>query len=212
MKPIKTSVVLPNIFAVSTKFVNFFLVKINAQYIAFDTGTSQEIALQELIRLNIKPEDIVDVFLTHSDSDHIGGIGLFRNAKIFIPKQEEQMFNGSTKRTAFTKNRFNYSYKTLNDGETVDIDGASIKCIVTPGHTKGSACYILNGKYLFSGDNFSLKDGKAQTFTALFNMDGKEQKKSIINIISRLQNIEAVFTGHHGYTEKFTEAFEHWQK
>jgi glyoxylase-like metal-dependent hydrolase (beta-lactamase superfamily II) len=212
MKPIKTSEVLTNIFAVSTGYVNFFLVKTGQKYIAFDTGTSQEMALQELIRLNIKPEDVVAVFLTHSDSDHIGGIGLFRYAKIYIPKQEELMFNGSTKRTAFTRNKFDCNYETLNDGQTVDLEGASIKCIVTPGHTKGSSCYILNGKYLFSGDNFSLKNGKARLFIALFNMDGKEQKKSLVNIISKLQNIEGVFTGHHGYTEKFTEAFEHWQK
>jgi glyoxylase-like metal-dependent hydrolase (beta-lactamase superfamily II) len=211
MKPIQTEEVVSNIFAISNGHVNFYLVKTKRKYIAFDAGVSKKMALRELNKLNIKSDDVAAVFLTHTDSDHVGGIELFGHAKVYISKLEEQMIDGSTKRMVLMKNKLPCAYQTLNDSETVDIDGVSVKCIITPGHTKGSACYIVDNKYLFSGDNFSLKNGKARLFIALFNMDGNEQKKSIVKI-SGLQNIEAVFTGHHGYTNNFSEAFEDWRK
>ncbi|MCL2815204.1 MAG: MBL fold metallo-hydrolase [Oscillospiraceae bacterium] len=210
MKIINSAEVLPNIFAVSNRQVNFYLVKVNRKYIAFDAGGSKKMSLKELGKLNIKPEDITDVFLTHTDSDHTAAIGLFSRAKIYISKPEKQIIDGRVKRAFFMDNKLDCPHETLDDGETVDTDGAGIKCMVTPGHTPGSACYIMDGKYLFSGDNFGLKNGKATLFIPLFNMDGSEQKKSIAKI-SGLQNIEAVFTGHHGYSANFAGAFEDWR-
>ena len=211
MRPIKTGEVLPNVFAIATGMVNFYLMKAEQKYIAFDAGASASKAIQELGKLNISPDDVAAVLLTHTESDHTGAIGLFKQAKVYISKQEEQMINGSTRRSALLGfNKLKCPYETLDDGGFVDIDGINIKCIVTPGHTKGSACFIVDVKYLFSGDNFALKDGKARPFTAFFNMDGKEQRKSIAKI-SGLENIAAVFTGHNGYSGDFAKAFQDWR-
>jgi glyoxylase-like metal-dependent hydrolase (beta-lactamase superfamily II) len=212
MKPIGTREVLPNILAISNKQVNFYLVRLpNRNYIAFDAGASMELSLSELGKLGIQTEDITAVFLTHTDSDHVGSVGLFKQAKVFISKQEEQMIDGSTKRAAFLGYcKLDCLYETLVDGESVNMDGATVKCLLTPGHTKGSACFIVDDRYLFSGDSFSLKNGKVKPFIAFFNMDGKEQRKSIRKIAGH-NGIDAVFTGHHGYTEDFSGAFADWQ-
>ena len=211
MKPVKTGEVLPNIFAIATGMVNFYLVRKNQKYIAFDAGASASTAEQELSKLNISPDDVAAVFLTHTDSDHTGAIGLLKQAKVFISKQEEQMIDGNTRRSVLLgNNKLKCSYETLDDGSSVDINGININCIETPGHTKGSACYIADGKYLFSGDSFALKDGKAKPFTAFFNMDGKEHRKSIAKI-SSLENITAIFTGHNGYSEDFAKTFQDWR-
>jgi len=210
MKPVRTGEILPNLYAISNLMVNFYIVKVHKDYIAFDAGGFMDVSVKELGKLNIHPHDVSAIFLTHTDSDHIGGIGVFHRAKIYISKQEEPMINGHAKRTFFTGYRtFNYSYETLNDGETVVIGGAGVQCIVTPGHSKGSACFILDGRYLFSGDSFSLKGGKVKPFSALLNMDNNTHRKSIAKL-SGLQGIEAIFTGHHGYTEDFEKAFESW--
>ena len=145
MKTINSVEVLPNIFAVSNRQVNYYLVKVKQKYIAFDAGGSKKMSLNELNRLNIKPEDTTAVFLTHTDSDHTAGISLFSHAKIYISKPEEQIIDGRVKRAFFMNNKLNCPYETLDDGETVDIDGVSVKCIITPGHTKGSACYTADG-------------------------------------------------------------------
>jgi len=207
MKTTITGEVLTNIYAVSNRQVGFYIVKANQKYIAFDAGGNSDMSLDELNRLSIKPEDVAAVFLTHTDSDHVAALSLFTNAKVYISKPEEQLINGSVKRALFMDNKLSCPYETLDDGETVDTDGVSVKCMLTPGHTIGSACYIMDGRYLFSGDSFALKKGKATLFIRIFNMDGNEQKKSI-GKISKLRGIEAIFTAHHGYSKNFAEAFE----
>ena len=42
-----------------------------------------------LKQFGLVPDDITDVFVTHSDFDHIGDINLYKNAKIYI--QEDEM-------------------------------------------------------------------------------------------------------------------------
>ena len=212
MKLIGTREVLSNILAISNKQVDFYLVRLqNRKYIAFDAGASEKMTLPELGNLGIQTEDITAVFLTHTDSDHVGSIGLFKLARVYISKSEKQMVDGSTKRSAFLGYcKLDCPYETLDDGEAVDIDGTNVKCLLTPGHTKGSACFIVDDRYLFSGDSFSLKKGKVKPFIAFFNMDGKEQRKSIRKIAG-LNGIEAIFTGHHGYTEDFSGAFGDWR-
>ena len=210
MKTTNTGEVIPNIYAVSNRQVCFYIVKTNQKYIAIDAGGNSDMSVQELNKLNITPEDVAAGFLTHTDSDHVAALGLFVNAKVYISKPEEQLINGSVKRAFFMDNKLHCSYETLDDGETVDIDGVRIKCMITPGHTIGSACYIMDGKYLFSGDNFGLKNGKATLFIRFFNMDGNKQKNSIREI-AKLHNIEAIFTAHHGQSQNFAEAFESWR-
>jgi len=57
--------------------------------ILFDTGGNGKILLENLINLNIDPESIDDVVISHPDFDHIGGLSTFLNlnhkAVVHIP-------------------------------------------------------------------------------------------------------------------------------
>jgi len=210
MKATNTGEVLPNVYAISNLQVCFYILKTNQTYIAFDAGGKSSMTVSELSRLNIRPEDVAAVFLTHTDSDHVAALGLFTQAKVYISKREEQLINGSVKRSLFMDNKLHCPYETLDDGDTIEVDSVSVKCMITPGHTIGSVCYIVDGKYLFSGDNFGIKNDKATLFIRFFNMDSNEQKKSIKKIAG-LQGIEAILTAHHGYSLDFTGVFKDWQ-
>ncbi len=50
----------------------------------------------------------------------------------------------------------------LKDGEEIDFQGHLIKTIHTPGHTRGSVMYLIDNKYLFSGDTL-FKEGIGRT-------------------------------------------------
>jgi len=49
-----------------------------------------------------------------------------------------------------------YPHSPLGDGEAIEVGGATLKVVSTPGHTPESACYLLDGRTLFTGDTLFL--------------------------------------------------------
>lgn len=170
MSAMKTQNITDGVYAVKDGFSNMFLVKSGDRYIAVDAGDDADNVRQELDKLQVDPKKVVAVLLTHTDSDHIAALRLFTNASIYISKAEEQMINGQTYRALFFNNKFDYRYNTLGDNQMIELAGLKVRGILTPGHTPGSMCYLINGAYLFAGDSLSLQDGKVDVMNTFFNM------------------------------------------
>jgi hypothetical protein len=56
----------------------------------------------------------------------------------------------------------------------------------------------------------SLKNGKADLFNDLFNIDSETEKESIKKLAT-LQNLKYVFTAHYGFTDDVGNAFDNYQ-
>ncbi len=207
MTPAKTQEIVSDVFSIKDKYVNLFIIKNGTQYIVIDAGNSAKNVSKELNQLKIDPKDVVALFLTHSDVDHIAALDLFSNAQIYLSKAEKQMINGQTARFLFMKNKLTSEYKLLEDNQTINVAGLKIQGILSVGHTPGSMCYLVNDTYLFTGDNMSLKNGKVGTFNDLFNMDSKTQKISLKKL-AQLTGVSHIFTAHYGYTDNFKNAFD----
>ena len=210
MSSMDTQKVIEDVYAIQDTFVNLFIIKSGDKYIAVDAGNSAENVKKALDRLMIDPRDVVAVFLTHTDSDHVSALGLFDHAVIYLSKAEEQMINGQTSRFLFFKNRLAYEYKLVEDNQILDISGLQVRGILTPGHTPGSMCYLINERYLFAGDSMSLKNGKVGEFNDFFNMDSKTQRISIRKLVD-LAGVKDVFTAHYGFTDNYQMAFDGWK-
>ncbi len=206
MSPLATKEITDGVYAVKDGFVNVYLVKGNDGYIAIDAGNDMETVRKEMQKLSIDPMQVVAVFLTHTDMDHVGALALFTNAKIYISKDEEQMINGKTARFAVIHNKKISRYELLSDNQAVNVVGVDVRGIATPGHTPGAMCYVVNNGFLFTGDTMSLKDGKAALFNEFFNMDSKTEGQSIEKLAA-LQNIKYIFTAHYGSTDDAGRAF-----
>ncbi len=212
MHPAATGHIIDNIYAIQDNFSNVYLVKDNSQYIAIDAGNDINNISSELEQLKINPESIKAVILTHTDGDHIAGLSLFKNADIYFSTQEEKMVNGEKARMLFIKTTVDIgNYSLIDDKQVLAIGSTKIQGILTPGHTAGSMCYLINDKYLFTGDALGLKDGKIQPFNKFFNMDSKTALQSIINI-TNLSTCEYILTAHHGYTNDYQNAVKDWGK
>jgi glyoxylase-like metal-dependent hydrolase (beta-lactamase superfamily II) len=207
MLPLDTQQIMPDVFSIRNEFVNLFLVKSGDKYIALDAGLDNNLTQSTLSDFNIDENDVIAVFLTHTDYDHVSAVNLFSSAEIYMA-ESNKIFLETERGQSRSKNFVNMKrdYKTLSNDEKITVAGSQIQCIYTPGHTDGSACYIVNGKYLFTGDNMNLKDGKVTLYHTEFNMDDDIQRQSLCEL-SQLNGIEIIFTMHYGYTGDFQNAF-----
>ena len=210
MTVLETGEAVKGVYAIKDTYVNLFLVRGSGGYIAIDAGDNAAHIRQELHKLMIDTAQVKAVFLTHSDRDHIAALDLFGKAQVYISKEEEQMVNGRTPRfLSLMKNSLPVKYEMLDDGQSIEVAGLKIKGVLTPGHTPGAMCYLVNGRFIFTGDSMSLKEGRAGLFNELFNMDSESQKKSL-HKLKGIPEVQYVFTAHYGATDNPKRAFESW--
>lgn len=97
------------------------------------------------------------ILLTHGHFDHIGGVAAIKRvygAKVVVSRQDEPMlasgklnlgaFMGSTPEKADAD-------ILVDEGSELVLGSTKIKVLSTPGHTKGSVCYLLDD-CIFTGD------------------------------------------------------------
>lgn len=211
LHPIETAYLVDSIYTIKDDFVNIYLIKNGNSYISIDAGNSVEGINEGLKKLNINPDDVSAVLLTHTDGDHVNGLSVFAKATVYISKQEEQMINGETSRFAFFKNSLSgRAYTTIEDGQVLNLLSSKIQGILVAGHTSGSMCFLVNEKYLFTGDALSLKDGKIERFNHFFNMDSETAAKSM-SLLTQFPNAEYIFTAHYGYINNYKTAVSSWK-
>jgi hydroxyacylglutathione hydrolase len=212
MNPVPTGKVVDNIYTIRDSFVNMYLVKDSNFYIAFDAGNSIKHVIAGLKTLNIDPDQVKAILLTHTDNDHVAAIRIFKNAKVYISRQEEQMLNGQKSKFLNFRNHIdakNYSF--VEDQQTLEFGRIRVRGILTEGHTSGSMCFLVDDKYLFTGDALSLKDGKIGMSVKFFDMDFETARKSIKNITG-LPDAQYIFTSHFGYTPDYKDAVKGWKE
>lgn len=149
--------------------------------------------------------DVQAVLLTHSDYDHADLTNLFSHTSVYLSDEEEKMINGEVKRTAFSRNSIKGLYKTLENNSIQTIDNWNVKTMVVPGHTTGSACYIIDG-CLFTGDTIAMKNNTITSDNKFFHTDKKTAAKNI-TLLSNLDSIDLVLTSHYGFTDRYDILF-----
>jgi hydroxyacylglutathione hydrolase len=198
MTPSETGSINDSVWCIKDKFVNAYLFKGNHFFLLVDAGIGKRNFKAGLNKFGVNPEQVTTLLLTHADGDHTGAISFFKNATIYLHKDEEQMINGEKGKTKYFKTRWKRTdYKLLDSNETFQIDGLKIKIIHTPGHTPGSSCYIIGDDYLVTGDNLVLKDGNYLSFVEMFNMNTSQQIESL-KLLPDPASFKYILMGHHG--------------
>ena len=148
MTPSATAAINDSVWCIKDRYVNAYLFKGVKGYLVGCRHSQKKSSGLKLHKIDINPDLITTLLLTHTDGDHTGATGLFKNAAIYLHHDEEQMINGTTGKTKFSKTKWKYGpYTLLNDNDSLRLDGLSVKILHTPGHTPGSSCYIIGNDY-----------------------------------------------------------------
>ena len=199
--PARSGVISGNMYAMLCGFVNFYAYRASGGVILFDTGMNPGVAKKSLAKAGINPDEVTHIFLTHTDYDHAGGLAAFKNAEIFITGEEEQMINGQTARRGLVHNGRVGKYTTLENGKKISAGGAEIECFLTPGHTPGSASYLVDNCFYISGDLLRVARGsnRVTPFMRLMNKDHALDIKSVAEAKPAIKNAEYLLTAHTGW-------------
>ena len=83
--------------------------------------------------------------------------------------------------------------ETFKEEGTVAIDDISFDCYSTPGHSPGSACYILDNKYVFTGDSLIQN---TPTILRFRTSDKDTYERVTLPFLKSLDKNMLVFPGH----------------
>lgn len=204
---------------------NMYYIPVGEEGFVFDPNINEDI-LPLFKKYGTKRIQIV---LTHEHYDHTTGVEWLQDkmeAPVFCQERCARYFssdkgNNSKFVALVLKNKdredgghryeaFKANYKPykLHADETYEVRGnvrvgdVSFECIYTPGHSPGSTCYILDGRYVFTGDSLIQNTPTVLRFKTS-NKDEFEQKS--LPFLKSLDKNMLVFPGH-GEPFKINEA------
>lgn len=225
-KPLNTGWIDENVACVREWVANIFFYRKNGTTIMIDAGYNYDRLAEKMSWLGIDPKSVRHILITHQDTDHVGAVeedssGLFKNAKLYIGEIENRYLTGEVRRKVvyhmykLPQVTINNEKTLVSDGEELYIDDIKIKCFLVPGHTWGHMVYLIDDKYLFTGDTLWFGADGGYSFISGLAEDNKLAVKSLAELEKKLKelNIRPLFiTGHTGWTDSFDFAFAHKDK
>jgi glyoxylase-like metal-dependent hydrolase (beta-lactamase superfamily II) len=199
---------------VADGFVSLAIVPIDdRQVVLIDAGEDQvgEAVLRELLRLQLGPEAVRAILLTHGHPDHIGAVGRFPNAQVMALEAEVPLVEGRAGSRGPVTRLFPVSptgvtvTRALRDGDVVTIGSVPIRVYAVPGHTAGSAAYLVNG-VLFVGDSANVaSDGSLIGSPWIFSDSQAGNRASLVRLEQRLAmdavGVTTIVPSHSGTAE-----------
>lgn len=144
---------------------------------------------------------LIYILLTHGHYDHIIGVAeLCERYRPTVCASEKEVMLIAEPSYNLSKNHgisidpFTVD-RPLKDGDTVMLGESEIRFMLTPGHTMGSGCYIVDDS-IFSGDTlFCTSVGRTDFPTS--------SMRDMMQSVTRLKNLEGdydVYPGHDIFT------------
>ncbi|MDE6784164.1 MAG: MBL fold metallo-hydrolase [Ruminococcus sp.] len=159
------------------------------QCVAVDIGGTPRLLIEYLKMNRLK---LTKILLTHGHFDHMNGVEEVRlatGAEVFIHEKDADMLSSSSLSLHAMMSIMPFNsvseYKIIHDGDIISDGNCEFKVLHTPGHSKGSVCYICDDeRVIFSGDTLfccsvgrtdfsgSNPDDMIKSLERLYNLNG----------------------------------------
>lgn len=148
--------------------------------------------IEGLHRMGLDQRDVKAILLTHAHSDHIAGCGIFAGVGVYAMAAERPLIERQARQKKVLGipigklNEIHIS-RYLQDGDSLQIGNITVSAYLIPGHTDGSAAYLVAGT-LYLGD--SADGGRAgQLLPAkrFVSKDVTQNRSSLVQLANVLQ-------------------------
>jgi glyoxylase-like metal-dependent hydrolase (beta-lactamase superfamily II) len=191
-----------------------YLVKHGDQYLLWDTGhsmTAPNVApkvsiVDQLAQLNVKPEQINYVGISHYHADHTGQVASFPKALLLIGQAEWAAITAPTPGQGVNHAPFeswkkgDSKVEALPNDKDVWGDG-SVIVLATPGHTPGHRVLLVKlpqtGTVILSGDAVHFRENYDTNGVPWFNHDRAQTLASIDRMKKILANTKGTLIIQH---------------
>ena len=196
---------------VADGFIAAYIVRLDDGGVALvDAGFDPEATsiLTALEAAGRSSADVRAIFLTHGHGDHIAGALAFPGAELFALSADVDLVEGrrvadnllgrgkTATPTGLTVDRI------LDDGDRFEIGGTTVEVFAVPGHSRGSAAFLIH-EVLFLGDSAgAARDGTITAAPPIFSADRQQNRRSLVALAERLSRrrdaIDDMVFGHQG--------------
>ena len=197
-----------------------YLIKHGDDYLVWDTGNPyndgkpsrpggpvvKESLLQQLAQLNLKPEQIKYVGISHYHGDHTGQVGSFPQSTLLIGKGDWDVIAASTPSSMASAAAFAHWISGGGKVEPVPADkdvfgDGTVVMLNTPGHTPGHHSLLVRlkkmGNVVISGDAAHFRENYDNDGVPSFNTDRADTLASLDRIKHIVANLKATLIVQH---------------
>jgi N-acyl homoserine lactone hydrolase len=184
-----------------------YIVKHGDEYLLWDTGHSMSApnvapkvsVVDQLAKLDLKPEQIKYVGISHYHADHTGQVDSFPKSTLLIGAKEWEAISSPKPGPGVNFKPFEGWIKGENKVEPLALDkdvfgDGSVVVLRTPGHTPGHSALLVklaSGSYILSGDAVHFRENLDTEGVPAFNFDRAQTVASV----QRLKQIAANLKG-----------------
>jgi glyoxylase-like metal-dependent hydrolase (beta-lactamase superfamily II) len=185
-----------------------YLIKHGDEYMLWDTGhamTMPDVApkvsiVDQLARIDVKPEQIKYVGISHFHADHTGQISSFPKATLLIGAREWDAISSPKPAQGVNYKPFESWIKGDSKVEPQALDkdvfgDGSVIMLRTPGHTPGHSSLLVklaqNGPVIVTGDAVHFRENWDSDGVPAFNFDRAQSVASIERLKKIAANLKA---------------------
>jgi glyoxylase-like metal-dependent hydrolase (beta-lactamase superfamily II) len=191
-----------------------YLIKHGSDYMVWDTGfgadagaTAPKTTLTEhLAKLDVKPEQVKFVGISHYHGDHIGGAGAFPNATLLIGKGDWDLLTAPKPPEGVNPAPLRHWTSGAGKVEPLPLDkdvfgDGSVIVLATPGHTHGHHSLLVKlpqaGAFILVGDAAHFRENYDTNGVPSFNLDRAHTLASLDRIKKIAANFKATVVIQH---------------
>jgi glyoxylase-like metal-dependent hydrolase (beta-lactamase superfamily II) len=191
-----------------------YLIKHGADYMVWDTGftpgtnpNAPKVGIVDRLKeVNVTPDQVKFVGISHFHADHTGQLAPFTNATLLIGKGDWDQVSSPMPMPGANAAGFKSWIEEKRKVEPLTTDkdvfgDGTVLVLKTPGHTPGHSCLLVRlkdmGPVVLSGDLVHFRENHEHTGVPWFNFDRAQSVASIERVKGLVANLKATLIIQH---------------